>query len=442
MRKDRTAAPKRLMKIKRTMLALIVIPFFIAAVLSQGQSLLPEGLLRWKRYSYEILSSYPYLKELPEWSKIPTLLEWIGKDSDDAGTDIAYSQLIALSRADFGHPKRPPAGGLPVETVNYHKTQRSNAWARWWEFVGKTYEERLRARGRQNPEAWKLVSRDKTQPLPDYKVTIPDEWVLKTTYRAGDYGGVQTESLTLRRSKEKATLIRALRKSTKGRLEWEQWQPLTLEQADNFAFAMAYAIDNPWLLKPKPNEGFVGNVEGRNLTIYYPSFRYELADQNGNIWWNDDPWHWHGAENVEDNFMDAAGVLGSVCLLLWRTFPDPSSTNAVMSNIAGWRQVKMPDATVIDQLAEDLTLRGEFIDTLWHSQRLSDGLEALNEFGTPQQIPAISQLEAELPMRMEKVASILAQDPNRAHPKRVVEQLLMAAAKAKGAIQSRSTSQK
>jgi hypothetical protein len=430
------------MQTRRPILAVIVIPCFITAVLSQAQSLFHEGPLRWNRYSYDIASSYPYLKELPEWSKIPILLEWIGKDSADAGTDVAYSQLVALSRVDFGHPKRPPAGGLPVETTEYHKTQRSNAWTRWWESVGKSYEDGLRTRGRQNIEAWKLVSRDNSQSLPAYKVTIPDGWVLRATYRAGDYFGVQTESLTLRRAKEKATLIRALRKSTNGKLEWEQWQPLTLEQADNFAFAMAYAIDSPWLLQPKPSDGPVKNLEGRNLAPYYPSFRFELADQDGNIWWNDDPWHWHGAKSAEENFMNAGGNLGSVCLLLWRTFPDASSTNAVVSNMAGWRQVKMPAATVLDQIAEDLAIRGEIIDAMRHSQRLSDGLEALNEFGTPRQIPAISGLEKELPMRMKNVTSILAQDPNGAHPKRKMEQLLAAAEKAKAAIQSRSASQK
>jgi hypothetical protein len=65
--------------------------------------------------------------------------------------------------------------------------------------------------------------------VPDYKVTVPDAWVLKTSYRAGDYGGVQTESITLRRTKNEAILIRAWRKETKGKLQWEQWKPFTLD---------------------------------------------------------------------------------------------------------------------------------------------------------------------------------------------------------------------
>ena len=397
-----------------------------------------QGLYRWLRYGYEINSSYPYLKELPEWSKIPNLLEWMNRENDDAGIEVAHSQLVALSRADFGHPKRPPAGGLPADRLNYHRNQRSEAWAQWWESVGKNYGERLHTKGRQNPEAWKLVTRDSAQPLPGYKVTIPDEWVLRTTYRAGDWDGMQSESLTLRRSKEKATLTRTLRKSTRGRLEWERWEPLTLEQADTFAFALAYVIDNPWLLKPKSSGGLPLRLEGRNLTRYHAGFRYEFADLGGNLWWNDDPWHWYGAQDSEGNFMRADGILGSVCLLLWRTFPDNSSTNVSRADSGGWRPKKRPDAVMLQQLAEDLTLRGEIINTLWHHQRLAEGLEALEEFGTAEQLPAIRRLEAEFPVRVGKVASLLAKDPNGRGLIQMNEGLLRAAAKAREAIQKRS----
>src|ERR1043165_4393133 len=59
-------------------------------------------LLRWHRYSYAIQSSYPYLDQLPPWSAIPTLLEWINSDRTDAGVEVAYSQptlcVLAPSR--------------------------------------------------------------------------------------------------------------------------------------------------------------------------------------------------------------------------------------------------------------------------------------------------------------------------------------------------------
>ncbi len=271
---------------------------------------------------------------------------------------------------------------------------------------------------------------------------IPDEWTLKTSYRAGDYDGVQTESLTFHRSKEKATLFRALRKSTRGPLEWERWEPLTTEQADTFAFATAYAIDNPWLVKPNREKSNRDNsisrrLEGRNLTLYYPGFRYEFADMDGNIWWNDDPGHWHGSKN----FMDTWG-LGSVCQLLWRSFPDNSLTNAAPLQGSKWSPVKMPDASMLQSIAEDLVLRDEIIDTLWHDQRISDGLESLAKAGTPSQLSSISQLQAELPLRLEKVKVILKQDPNGKLLKSKAEGLLTAAAKAKAAIQKRNNIQK
>ena len=389
--------------------------------------------LRWHRYTYNINSAYPYLKELPDWSKIPVLSEWINRDDDDAGTDVAYSQLVALSRADFGHPLRPHAGGLPKETLDYYRTERTHAWDRWWKLVGQNYAELLHTRGRQNWEAWKLIVRDEAVPMPEYKVAIPDEWTFRTSYRAGDYGGMQSESVTLHRSKEKATLVRALRTSTDGALAWERWEPLTIEQADNFAFAMAYAIDNPWLLKSTNGNNKLGRLEGRNLTTYYPGFRYEFADAEGNIWWNDDPQTWRGRG---EDFMTAA--LGSVCRLLWRTYPDTSVPNAVLPQGGKWIAAKSLDSEVLQLVAEDLVPRGEIIDTLRNSQRISDGLETLAEFGTLAQMSAISELEAELPKRVKKVKAILEKDPNKGFLESRAERLLSDAAKAKAAIHMRN----
>jgi hypothetical protein len=210
---------------------------------------LSKELLRWHRYPYRIDSSYPYLKALPDWSKIPVLFEWMKREDSDAGIEVARSQLVALSRADFNCSLYPSLGGAEKQSEEYYKSVQADAWAHWWKSVGRSYNEQLRTRGRENVEAWKLVTRDKNQPVPGYKVVIPEVWTLRTSYSAGDYDYCQTEALTLRRSKEKATLIRCLRKSTRGPLEWERWEQLTTEQADNFAFAMAYGIDNPWLLK-------------------------------------------------------------------------------------------------------------------------------------------------------------------------------------------------
>ena len=101
----------------------------------------------------------------------------------------------------------------------------------------------------------------------------------------------------------------------------------------------------------------------------------------------------------------------------------------------------MPDSIVIQQLAEDLTLQEEIIDALWNRQRLADGLEALEEFGTTDQIPAISRLETELRSRMEKAKPILESDQNSAGLRFFAEGLFGAATRAKATIQKRSSSQ-
>jgi hypothetical protein len=357
------------------------------------------------------------------------LLDWINREGDDAGVHVAYSQLVALSRADFKHPLQPPAGGLSKQALEYYKTERTEAWERWWKSVGQHYDKRLSAKGRQNPAGWKLVARD-AEPLPDYKITIPDEWTLRIAYRAGDYGGIQTETLTLHRSKEKATLVRALRRNTQADLEWERWEPLTTEQADNFAFAMAYAIDNPWLVKPNRDDK---GLEGRTLTIYYPYFRYEFADLKGNIWWNDDLRY----SPRGPDFVHANG-LGSVCLLLWRTFPDASRSNAASRDAGKWQPIKMPDDMELSLIADDLILRGEIIDLLWHDQRIEDALETLTKVGTTSQLSAIAEFERELPRRVEKAKAVLKQDPNGKHLRSEVNRFLRDAANARVDIRARN----
>lgn len=428
---------------KKTQHLLFALSIAVSIRIAAGAQRVPwsarEEPVRWHRYTYNINSEYPYLKELPEWSQIPVLLEWITKENDDAGVDVAYSQLVALSRTDFKHPLRPPEGGLPSETLNYYKEERSAAWARWWSSSGQNYGKRLGTHGRQNAEAWKLVIREGSHPVPDYKVTIPGEWTLRTSYRAGDYDGMQTESLTLRRSKEKATLVRALRKSTWGPLEWERWEPLSIEQADNFAFAMAYAIDHPWLVlksnRDTTRDSMSRRLEGRSLTIYYPSFHNEFADMDGNVWWNDDPSHWRSGWTPP--FTDTWG-LGSICLLLWRSFPENSPANTSPGQRGKWSALKMPDTAVFQVVAEDLVLRGEIIEALRNFNRMSDGLETLAEFGTPEQLSAITKLESELPRRLEKVKAILAEDSNGGNLRTRAERLLSDAAKAKAAIRNRS----
>ncbi len=420
------------MELKHLATLLAVLCFGIQTVPVRGQDeAVNQSFLRWFRYSYDIPSSYPYLKELPDWSKIPTLLEWVNPDGGDAGTQVALSQLVALARVNFSPPQLAPAGTL--ETAAYYRYQKNAAWGRWWKSVGQPYPEQLRTRGQRSEPAWKQVTRGEDHPLPEYKVTIPEAWVLKAFYHAGDYDGKQSEALTLRRSTSNATLIRAVRKSTRGKLEWEQWGPLSTGQADTFALALAYAIDHPWLLKPKNGSR---QLEGRKLSLYYPGFRYQLTDLQNNVWWNDDPWHWHGGTDYADISMNIPG-LGSACLLIWRSFPESEPATAELPTSGHWRTVKMPNATVLQELTDDLVLRGEIIEILSKQERISDALEALAEFGTPNQLPALQRLERELRHRLESVETLLTQDQQLGHLRLTAGQLLTNAATAKAAIQQR-----
>jgi hypothetical protein len=395
--------------------------------------------LRWHRYPYSIASSYPDLRQLPEWSEIPTVLNWVNSGGTHAGVGVAYSQLLAMSRANFGQAGRP-LSVLSAKALAYHNAGCSNRWENWWQAVGKPYPERLKTRGRTNSEAWKIVSRDNPEPVPDYPVAIPEAWTIRAFYRAGDYDGVQTEALTLRRSSTNATLIRSRRRSTRGPISWEEWQTITVKEADDFGFAIAYAIDNPWLLKaPKQDADNRKRtkVEGRDISLYYGSFRYMFSDGSDNVWWNDDPTRWYGADEVEGGFLNAPGNLGPVCLLLWRTFPDSPGTPGPARNRPAWRAVRMPDAVILRQLTDDLEIRGEIMDYLWNSERTTDALESLAKFGLPDQVSAINRLQTELSLRLRNVDPLFSEDPNQELLRARAEELLAAAQNAKAAIEER-----
>jgi hypothetical protein len=125
--------------------------------------------------------------------------------------------------------------------------------------------------------------------------------------------------------------------------------------------------------------------------------------------------------------------LGPVCRLLWRCFPENQPTNAA----ASWKPVVMPDSNVLHQAEQDVRISGEIIEAMWNTERLRDGLNTLSEYGTPEQYPALTGLEAELPAQLEKTKLVLDQDPNGANIRARAEELLTTAAKAKVEIQRR-----
>jgi hypothetical protein len=174
------------------------------------------------------------------------------------------------------------------------------------------------------------------------------------------------------------------------------------------------------------------------LTTHYASFDYEFADLNGPVWWNDDPWSWHGAERTEDAFMNAPPTLGPVCRLLWRTFPDVSPNKVPKPNGGAWEPVQVLPVAMLQQLSDDLTISGEFIAFLKNARRLRDALEGLTRFGTAEEVPSIQRFETELPQRLQEVESILAKDPNSHFQRMEAQSLLAAAAKAKTEIAARN----
>jgi hypothetical protein len=386
------------------------------------QNPLGEGgeYCRWNRSGHIGLNSYPFINEAPSLSQIPLLFDWIESRKSES-YDVPYCQLMALSRVDFRKPALWDSEPL-FDNTEFDDVQGLEGWKRWWSSIGQTLEKRLRSGGRRNPAAWKLVAPDRPDAIPSAPVTIPDEWLLRTWFSGGDYAGVTTESLCLRRTAKRATLIRASRRSTHGKVEWEQWLPLTTEQADNFAFATAYVIDQPWTVLDASVRQAPPRLEGRGLSVYYPKFRYEFADRNGDLWWNDDPWKWYANRSGRDALQVMPQGYGSVCVLLARTFPDASSTN----NAVGWRPVKSLEPAILDDMAEDLAVRADGLmlvgkGRVWHA------LDGLAEFGTRDQLPAISRFESDLRKGFEKV-------PNTVTWKSI---LLTKASDARAAIQKR-----
>jgi hypothetical protein len=389
-----------------------------------------EGQRRWRPLKYEVSSKYPYLYELPSWREIPTLLKWIRQDRQVYGAGMAYEQLVVMSRVDFKMPTAQSPSHVGVVS-NYNWSQSITGWSNWWATIGKGYQERIARGGREDMEAWRLITRGRSVPPPTYRVAIPDEWVFKSTLAGGDYDARPLEVLTLKRTRKEAWLIRAVRQNAKDRLRWEEWQPISTEQADTFALAVAYAIDHPWLVIRNEVKQERGQKEGRRFGLYYPWFHFQFSDLQGNIWWND-PARWFGINEAGDGW-----GLGAVCTTLWRRFPELAQQREVPSPQAGWREVSMPsDDRVLAEAIEDLRVPDNVIEHLWWDQRMSLALKTLEQFGSREHVSAINRMEQELSERMRMLSAVLDADANGSHPKRVAEELLANARRARTACQS------
>ena len=160
--------------------------------------------LRWFRYSYEIESDYPHLKELPPYEKVPFLIEWCANKG--SASSVAHSQLIALTRVDFGNMSGDD------ETERAKEIER---WKHWWQNSGK---DRLikNENAVLDREAWQLVARNRNLDVPADPILIPDEYTIEWNFRSGDYGGIVKENLTLTRTENRASLVRTFSTKTGG----------------------------------------------------------------------------------------------------------------------------------------------------------------------------------------------------------------------------------
>lgn len=248
-------------------------------------------LSKWHEYTYEIKTSYPYVKALPTPDKIPQIINLLEQHEEGGGA--LESQLSCLTRMSFD---RYHADNSPFDSPR--------AWRQWWGSVGKDYFERVETEGRHNPAAWKLLVGDAQIPCPGYKILIPQEWHFEIRFRSGDYGGVEREVIRMERTQDAATLKRHCSVDSTTPFQYEVWHGFTPQEADRFLYALAYAIDQPWFVKQfisiprkksKSDSAFTEQSHpGRNWGDYYSRTEWSgVLLSDGRVWWNDNPWLWH-----------------------------------------------------------------------------------------------------------------------------------------------------
>lgn len=299
--------------------------------------------LRWKWPEYAVDSTYPFLDHMPAYQDVPLLMEVIRKKGD--GHKMAQDQLTALTRVQFGDS---------FLQSDEERIVASQKWNAWWEDVGKHRPEQQKEHGVRDAAAWDLVQKGRKLPMPDEPMLIPSQYVLKVTYRSGDYMGVTQETLTLKRNHEGAELIRSYSTLKDGPVTEERWTPFTIGEADKLVRALGYLIDRPWLLNDeaqieklyweseKKSEGeslgawCAKKVKGRESyhSPYYPDVEYELRDGERRLWWNADPVRWYGA-NPERFNMANQPVSSTVFPFLAAHYPESARHDP--AGKAGWK---------------------------------------------------------------------------------------------------------
>lgn len=305
----------------------------------------PQKFIRWQWRSYEIKSDYPYLDHMPDYQNVPVLFDFLEKK--DAQHWIVDDQLQALTRVAFSDLR-----GLDGEKG----TTAVEQWRAWWEEVGKHRPHWQAQRGVRDAEAWKLARRGRNLPLPEVPIVIPDEYELTVNFRSGDYDGVITETLLIKRKADGAELIRRYSTSRDEVAKEERWSPFDAKEADRLVRAIGYLVDQPWLIndeaeiekryqaagKKDPTSESPGAwgdeiIKGRESygQPYYPSTSYELRDAARKLWWNADPDQWHGGNPARFHETDLP-VSGIVYPFLAALYPE--TTRADDKGKAGWTE--------------------------------------------------------------------------------------------------------
>ena len=302
-----------------------------------------KHFIRWQWTSYEVESDYPFLDHMPDYQNVPLLIDFL--ERKHAKRWIVEHQLRALTRADFTDLRGPKGekGATAVEQ-----------WRAWWQEAGKHRPQWQAQRGVRDADAWKLAQRDRNLPLPEAPIVIPEEYELTVNFSSGDYGGVISETLLIKRKADGAELIRRFSMRTGEQPKEERWHPFDAKDADRIVRAIGYLVDQPWLINDEADiekrygeakekdptqesPGDLGDsiIRGRESygEPYYPSTSYELRDAKGRLWWNADPDHWFGGNpyRFHETHLPVSGVVFPFLAKLY-----PEATRANEKGQAGW----------------------------------------------------------------------------------------------------------
>jgi hypothetical protein len=262
---------------------------------------------------------------MPDYADLPGLIEIVAAKRE--GYQVASDQLTALTRVSFGDPWLQN---------DEERAEAAGRWRSWWQEVGWDRPAQRARRGVRDAGAWDLVRGGRDLPLPEMPIVIPRAYTLEVHYSSGDYGGVTTESLTIRRDADGAELVREYSTQTQGPVTRERWLPFDPDEADRVVRAIGYLTDRPWLIndekeierrfwqpEEKDPDDDGPKIVGRESyhSPYYPGAGFELRDDEGRIWWNADEDSWYG-DNPERFNRSHEAAPGVVFPFLARRYPE------------------------------------------------------------------------------------------------------------------------